>query len=378
MHRILIIDDQRDVRQVLRAGLETLKANLSIVDVPSAEEGMLVLARDPYDLLVVDVRLPGISGLELRAWAQVKNPDLKLIIITGSPDASTRQQVLDAPVDAYFFKPIQMGEFLSTVESMLGLPSSTPASREAVAAAGRKSVAGANTPTPDPVRAVKHSSEPNGLVFSAHDPETKRQQAQTPETMAVRLSRFRQEMEAVSAIILDENGQVAARAGGLPDTQVESKLLAALAACLRSTAAAARLLGGSEPNSLLVMHTSEYEITLAAIGASWGLVSIAARTDPSPERQALGLERTRAAAASLLSILGEQTIPLASADLPQAPAAAADPAPDEADLPDLDALFDRANITHVDVDAFWENLVEEEAEKLEDQSAAMDPGRSDD
>jgi DNA-binding response OmpR family regulator len=373
MHRILIVDDQRDVRQVLRAGLGTLKANISIVDVPSAEEGMLVLAQEAYDILVVDVRLPGISGLELRAWAQVKNPDLKLIIITGSPDASTRQQVMDAPVDAYFFKPIDMGEFLSSVESMLGLPSSTPAGREAVQDAGRKSAAGVSTLTPEPARAAKPSSEPEGLVFSAHDPEKKRQQAQMPETMAVRLSRFRQEMEAVSAIILDENGQVAARAGGLPDAKVESQLLAALAASLRSTAAAARLLGAREPNSLLVMNTSEHEITLAAIGASWGLVSIAARTDPSPERLAQGLERTRAAAASLLSILGEQNIPLAPTDLPQAPAAAANFAPEpEAELPDLEVLFDQANIPHVDVDAFWENLVEE-AEKLEDQAAGIDP-----
>ncbi len=80
---VLIVDDQRDARSVLRAGLETLESRLKITDVPSGEEAILVIASQPIDLLVADIRLPGISGLELKERARMRNPDLKVILITG-------------------------------------------------------------------------------------------------------------------------------------------------------------------------------------------------------------------------------------------------------------------------------------------------------
>jgi CheY-like chemotaxis protein len=59
---VLIVDDHRDVRQTLRAGLETLGQGIQVTDVPSGEEAILVLSRQP-NLLVADVRLPGITSL---------------------------------------------------------------------------------------------------------------------------------------------------------------------------------------------------------------------------------------------------------------------------------------------------------------------------
>ncbi len=70
--RILIVEDQRDVRRLLRAGLETLELDLEIIDVPSGEEALLLSTRQPFDVLVADVRLPGISGLELKKRAQIQ------------------------------------------------------------------------------------------------------------------------------------------------------------------------------------------------------------------------------------------------------------------------------------------------------------------
>ena len=119
--RILIVDDQRDVRRVLRAGLEALKQDLTIVEVPSGEEGMLVLSRQAIDLLILDVRLPGISGLELQQRARQRNPNLKLILITGMTDDAVRRQVSEAGVEAFFFKPVDMSNFLETVQRCLGI-----------------------------------------------------------------------------------------------------------------------------------------------------------------------------------------------------------------------------------------------------------------
>ena len=57
-----------------------------MVDVPSGEEALLVASRRPVDLLIADVRLPGISGLELMARVHKRNPELKTILITGLTD----------------------------------------------------------------------------------------------------------------------------------------------------------------------------------------------------------------------------------------------------------------------------------------------------
>ena len=120
-YRILIVDDQRDIRRMLRAGLDTLGVKFLVVDVPSGEEAMLVITRQHFDLLITDVRLPGISGLELILQAKARNPGLKLILITGVPDTTIRQRVIEAGADAFFFKPLDMADFLDAVERCLGL-----------------------------------------------------------------------------------------------------------------------------------------------------------------------------------------------------------------------------------------------------------------
>ena len=64
-YHILIVDDQKDIRRVLVSGLQTLGQKLDVIEVPSAEEAMLLAPRRTFDLIVTDVRLPGISGLDL-------------------------------------------------------------------------------------------------------------------------------------------------------------------------------------------------------------------------------------------------------------------------------------------------------------------------
>jgi len=120
-YSVLIVDDQRDARSVLRAGLETLADKLKVIDVPSGEEAMLVIASQQVDLLVADIRLPGISGLELQERARQRNPELKVILITGITDSRIRDMVARAGAEAFFYKPVEMPDFLSAIDRCLGL-----------------------------------------------------------------------------------------------------------------------------------------------------------------------------------------------------------------------------------------------------------------
>ena len=102
--RILIVDDQLDVRRMLRAGVETLGSDFKVVDVPSGEEALLVISSQTFDLLIIDVLLPGISGLELIQQVRNRIPDIRIILITGSMESEIRRQVADAGADAFFFQ----------------------------------------------------------------------------------------------------------------------------------------------------------------------------------------------------------------------------------------------------------------------------------
>jgi CheY-like chemotaxis protein len=118
--RVLIVDDQHETRQVLRAALATLPSRLEIVDVPSGEEAMLIISAQPFDLLVTDIRLAGISGLELMAQVRQRNPEVKIILVTGTTDVELREKLAKVGAEAYFFKPIEMAEFLRAILSLLG------------------------------------------------------------------------------------------------------------------------------------------------------------------------------------------------------------------------------------------------------------------
>jgi len=84
-YHVLIVEDHWDVRRVLRSGLESLEREITIVDVPSGEEALLVSTHLPIDLLVADIRLAGMTGLELQRIVRHRNPDAKIIMVFREP-----------------------------------------------------------------------------------------------------------------------------------------------------------------------------------------------------------------------------------------------------------------------------------------------------
>jgi two-component system response regulator (stage 0 sporulation protein F) len=120
-YRILIVDDQKDVSRLLRSALETIEHGLEVVEAPSGEEAILEATRNKIDLLISDFRLPGITGVELMKKFRLRNPDVKVILITGVSDTRSIKEINDSKADAYFAKPVPMGDFLDAVERLLGL-----------------------------------------------------------------------------------------------------------------------------------------------------------------------------------------------------------------------------------------------------------------
>lgn len=80
--RLLVVEDEAFLREVVAESLE--EAGYAVVSVADGVAGLTVLQSEtPVDLLVSDIRLPGINGYELAAAGKALRPDLKVILMTG-------------------------------------------------------------------------------------------------------------------------------------------------------------------------------------------------------------------------------------------------------------------------------------------------------
>ena len=110
--RILMVDDQREMRRSFADELQKLGPGMDIVELPSGEEAQLVAFRKSVHLLITDVKLPGISGFDLVKRIRKNNPDLKVIIVTSLAEPQVKEQADEIGADAFFYKPVNIGELL--------------------------------------------------------------------------------------------------------------------------------------------------------------------------------------------------------------------------------------------------------------------------
>jgi DNA-binding NtrC family response regulator len=108
---ILIVDDDPEVREILAETL--IEFGYRVKQAPSAEEALPMLTRHrEIRMLITDVRMPGMSGLELASEARARDRGLKVILISG--------YFVPQPIEARFLKkPFHMQELASAVRAEL-------------------------------------------------------------------------------------------------------------------------------------------------------------------------------------------------------------------------------------------------------------------
>ncbi|NSW53304.1 MAG: response regulator [Anaerolineae bacterium] len=121
--KILIVDDDKSMARMLTTALKTLPIKVSPVSVPSGEEAMLAVILDRPALMFVDLGLPGMSGWDLLALVRKRNPQMAVILTTGSRDGDVLRRAKEFGVDAVFFKPVEMADLLAKAEELLVLES---------------------------------------------------------------------------------------------------------------------------------------------------------------------------------------------------------------------------------------------------------------
>jgi DNA-binding response OmpR family regulator len=120
--RILIVDDETKVGFFLKETLESLGRGYAVSHVNSGEEALDEMSRQPYELVVTDLRMPGISGIDLLHRVHELSPETRTILITayGNEEVENESRRLNAV--RYFAKPFPIDEFTAAVQDVLDSP----------------------------------------------------------------------------------------------------------------------------------------------------------------------------------------------------------------------------------------------------------------
>jgi two-component system chemotaxis response regulator CheY len=105
--RILIVEDSATMRSLIGASLEALDASVKIVEAKSGFEALRILPRETFDLVVTDINMPDINGLELASFMKGSSRYSSIPLVIVSTEGSDRdvEKGLGIGADAYLVKP---------------------------------------------------------------------------------------------------------------------------------------------------------------------------------------------------------------------------------------------------------------------------------
>src|SRR6266545_3333745 len=114
---VLIVDDEANIRRALRMVLDP--EGYAVLEAESAEKALEILAAEPVDLAVFDVKLPGMDGLTLLSRARELWRDLPVIVISGHADTSDVVDAVKRGATDFFSKPVDRDRVLVSVRNAL-------------------------------------------------------------------------------------------------------------------------------------------------------------------------------------------------------------------------------------------------------------------
>ena len=115
--RLLIVDDEDTIRLVI--GRHLRGRGYDVVTASSATEALTILQGQRFALALLDVRMPGMSGLDLVPQARELDPNMAIVMLTAVNDANTATDALTQGALDYLMKPLQLGALEAAVERAL-------------------------------------------------------------------------------------------------------------------------------------------------------------------------------------------------------------------------------------------------------------------
>jgi putative two-component system response regulator len=115
--RILIVDDEETIRLALRKFLRSRGYEVEIAG--SGDQALQLLDKDSFALMLCDVRMPGMTGVQIVPLARERDQDLAIIMLTAVNDAATATEVLASGATDYLMKPVELVDLQQAVDRAL-------------------------------------------------------------------------------------------------------------------------------------------------------------------------------------------------------------------------------------------------------------------
>ena len=114
--KVLVVDDEPPIRKLLRMGLST--QGYDILEAPNGKTSLELLAQNP-DLVILDLGLPDMQGLELLRMMRARNEAVPIVVLSSRGDEVGKVQALDLGADDYITKPFGVDELLARMRAAL-------------------------------------------------------------------------------------------------------------------------------------------------------------------------------------------------------------------------------------------------------------------
>ena len=119
MYRVLIVDDELPAQRFVKSIIEQFSSSFQVAGTAaSGEQGLQFLQEHPVDLLITDISMHGMNGIELAQAARAMQPNIHILIISGFGEFEYAQGAIQAGVDDYLLKPVSISKMTAILSSL--------------------------------------------------------------------------------------------------------------------------------------------------------------------------------------------------------------------------------------------------------------------
>lgn len=299
---ILVVDDTEAICKALRDVLTV--AGYAVRTAPSGERALQILETAQMDLVITDLKMSGISGIQLLKKIKERSPSMPVVILTGFGDMDSVIEAMRIGVADYLKKPFSVNEVLQVTAREIAKSKQSPAPVMAALPVGASESIAQRLP-----RKYAFSSKDNVRIDGA-------------------LSELRAQTTAESVLLIEDTGHLVSSKGLLSNVDLAS-LAALVVSSLKTTTQLASLLGEAATFALNSWEGQRVAMYAAGVNPDLVLVVVA----PKAVKQGTVLVYTRKAAAEIEQVAASAEVRVESAPAPLAPEPVPMPEPQPAPAP---------------------------------------------